>query len=116
MKSQFELTQSREGDLLVLWVEGDFDLAGREPVLDAALAALLESQIVVLDLSKTTFIDASGLGTLVTCRQAGGDRGGRFHVRRAAGQVAYLLNTMGLADLVLDDATHVDLRHGSRPA
>ena len=105
MKSRLELTNSREGESLVIWVMGDFDLAGREPVLDAATPALIDGKTVVLDLSRVTFIDASGLGTLATCSQTAIKSGGGFSARRAREQVACLLKLTGLADLLLDETT-----------
>jgi len=67
MQSNFELKCSLDGDSLVLWGLGEFDLAARHVVLDAAAPALAQRQTVILDLNKVTFIDASALGAIAVC-------------------------------------------------
>ena len=103
MNPHFELKCSPEGELLVLEAVGEFDLAAREQVLDTAASALVQGRSVVLDLSNVTFIDASRLGTLVTCARVAANFGGRFTARRASGQVARLLEITGLTDSILGE-------------
>jgi anti-sigma B factor antagonist len=97
----FGLNCSLEGDSLVLWGAGEFDLAGREVILDAASPALVQGQTVIIDLHEVTFIDASGLRTLATCAKAAACSGAQFAVRQARGQVADLLKTTGFAGLIV---------------
>jgi anti-anti-sigma factor len=105
MNSHFELNWSMDGDSLVLWGAGELDLAGRQIVLDAAAPAFVQGQTVkalILDLNKVTFIDATGLGAIAVCANAAACSGTRFTIRHTRGQVAYLLDTMGFAQFIVD--------------
>ena len=104
MQSNFELKRSLDGDSLVLWGVGEFDLAGRQLVLDAAAPALAQRQTVILDLNKVTFIDASALGTIAVCANVAACSGARFTIRQPGGRVADVLHEMGFAHLIGDEA------------
>jgi anti-sigma B factor antagonist len=73
---QIETTSS--SDRQVLMVSGEVDLA-TSPDLDVAIIAALESgtESLVIDLTKVTFMDSSGLGVIVRglkrCREADKD-------------------------------------------
>lgn len=105
MNSNFELNWSVDGDSLVLWGAGELDIAARQIVLDAAAPAFVQGQTVktlILDLNKVTFIDAAGLGAIAACANAAACSGTGFTIRHTRGQVAYLLDTMGFANLIVD--------------
>jgi len=104
MQSNFELKCSLDGDSLVLWGVGEFDLAARHVVLDAAAPALAQRQTVILDLNKVTFIDASALGTIAVCANVAACSGARFTLRQPWGRVAEVLQVMGFAHLIGDEA------------
>jgi anti-sigma B factor antagonist len=66
----FTVTDSTAGAQGVLRLCGEFDIAGADDVVTAAVA-LLDGRSVtelVLDLSGVTFIDSTGIGTLVAVR------------------------------------------------
>jgi anti-anti-sigma regulatory factor len=62
---------SREGDLSVIWLVGDQDLA-TVPVLEAThtKALALDTSHLAIDLSRTAFIDAATIGALIRGRTA----------------------------------------------
>ena len=49
----------------VLWLSGEFDMAEMERFLRTATAQVDGSRQVVLDLSGLTFLDSSGIGSIV---------------------------------------------------
>jgi anti-anti-sigma factor len=104
MESNFELRSSLDGNSLVLWGIGEFDLAAQQPVLDAAAPALAQGQTVVLDLKKVTFIDASALRTIAVCANTAACSAARFAIRHALGQVADVLRITGFTHLIVEEA------------
>lgn len=61
-------TSTGEGPAVVA-LDGELDLATASCVQHAVLDALGASDAVVVDLSDVTFLDATGLGTLLRCRR-----------------------------------------------
>jgi anti-anti-sigma factor len=103
METNFELRSSLDGDSLVLWGIGEFDLAAQPQVLDAAAPALAQGQTVVLDLKKVTFIDASALRTIAVCANTAACSGARFAIRHALGQVADILQMTGFTHIIIQE-------------
>ena len=79
----FEVTVTEQSDTVVVRVAGEVDVV-TAPVLrrhlDSALAA--NRDIVVIDLSDTTFLDARGVAVLVHARKHVVGSGGHLVVRR----------------------------------
>jgi anti-anti-sigma factor len=97
----------RDGEA-VLVVRGEIDLA-TAPMLDEACDRLASvTDQLVLDLAGVTFMDASGLGTLV--RALHRDQTKRILVRDASDGVLRLLHITGLAEAFLEPSVtrHVD--------
>jgi anti-anti-sigma factor len=64
-------------DIVSLYLAGEFDAFNAPEIIDHALRALAADKHLVLDLSDTTFIDASVIGALVTIQAAADDQGRR---------------------------------------
>ena len=81
-----------------LAISGEVDMAVADELLRAATAALRDCSCddLVLDLSEVTFIDSSGLGTLVAIRNATQDRAVTLHLRGAAPPVRRLMKITNL--------------------
>ena len=62
-------------DIVSLYLCGEFDAFNAPEIIDHALRALAADKHLVLDLSDTTFIDASVIGALVSIQAAADDRG-----------------------------------------
>ena len=62
-------------DIVSLYLRGEFDAFNASEITDHALQALAAEKHLVLDLSDTTFIDASVIGALRTIHAAAEDRG-----------------------------------------
>jgi anti-anti-sigma factor len=86
----------------VISVSGDIDMAGG-PVLDAALAtAETKRDDVVIDLQGVTFVDSSGLRSLLGAARRADQRGRRvalLHVGREVNRLFELTGTRAMFDL-----------------
>ena len=67
--------RSETDDIVSLYLRGEFDAFNASEITDHALRALAAEKHLVLDLSDTTFIDASVIGALRTIHAAAEERG-----------------------------------------
>ena len=79
---------------------GDCDLAVREQLSEALLAAVHRSDTVIVDLAAVDFLDSSGLHGLVAAHRAAAERGGHLYVENPAGSVAAVLDLTGVGELL----------------
>ncbi len=77
-----------------LVVHGDIDMAGG-PVLEAAMLQREESQPLVIDLGDVSFIDSSGLRSLLGASRRARQRGADVVLRSVGPEVARLLDITG---------------------
>jgi anti-sigma B factor antagonist len=89
----------RPGEPVVVTVRGEVDLATANE-LEAAVTSAFEGapSTVVLDLEGLTFIDSSGLRTLVSLSQEAASRGGVLALRKVPSHAQRVLDITGLAD------------------
>ena len=59
---------------IVIWLEGEIDLANAAVVDEEIHAALDDESRIVIDLSRTAYIDSAGLRLLFTLAKSVGDR------------------------------------------
>ena len=90
----------------VVYLGGELDLAVRDLLVDALTAALDMRDRLVIDLSRTTFIDSTGLKVLVDVWRHRQDAGLELVLREPSPAVMYTLQVAGLADLLPLDATN----------
>lgn len=92
------VTAGTDGDHTVLALRGELD-AYTAPALDERVADLLARRRldVVLDLSGTTFVDSSGLRTILTAQRQLCESGGSLGLRHPSEPVRRLLEITGLA-------------------
>jgi anti-anti-sigma factor len=82
MSSDFDITESREGDWVCLAVAGELTIATAES-LDQRLGALRGQRTPVrLDLSRLTFMDSNGLTVLVRALNHAREGTWRLEVKR----------------------------------
>jgi anti-anti-sigma factor len=81
-----------EGGAIV--VHGDIDMAGG-PVLEAAILQREDDQQLVIDLDDVSFIDSSGLRSLLGASRRARTRGGEVVLRSVGPEVARLLDITG---------------------
>ena len=83
----------------ILLVAGEIDLATRDQLREC-LAPLHGN--VVVDLSAVTFLDSSGIATIVAQASRMADEGATLKLRGASSVVARVLHITGLDDLILE--------------
>jgi len=101
----FELKSSHAADILVVEVAGEVDMATSPQVTEAVEAAPDGCRRVVVDLSEVTFLDSSGLNSLVGSRRSLGARGIELrvvspsdHVVRRVFEIAQLTDELGVVE------------------
>lgn len=85
-----------DGGSAVVVVTGEIDVA-LCPTLDAAIAAVRAPEIV-LDLARVTFMDSSGLASLLRADRRARDLGGRLVLRSPSPAVVDVLQMTHLDD------------------
>ena len=98
--SSLSVRSTRENGRLVLQVAGELDLAVTAELRSAADNALAAEgvELIVLDLEGVTFIDSTGLGTLVEIRNAAMQRGAAMRLDGVQAAPARVIEIAGLAD------------------
>ncbi|MET8910643.1 STAS domain-containing protein [Micromonospora sp. NPDC004551] len=98
--ASFQARTFREPGRTVIRLAGECDMAAREPLTGALLAAVDAAPVVVVDLSAVEFLDSTGIHALVTAHHRARAVGGRLHLVNAAGAVAALLELTGVGELL----------------
>ena len=99
MEPDLSLTTQAVAERAVVSVVGEVDLATAKSLTDHALDALRGvSPHVVIDLSGVTFMDSTGLKSLITICQRASLAGGSFAVVGATSSVHKLLKLTGLEE------------------
>lgn len=97
------------GDWTVLVVEGELDLFTC-PVLRDRVKAVPAARAVAIDLSGVSFMDSSGLGTVIGARRTVDRAGGRFATIAPTGSSLHrLLSLAGIDQLLPVVASRTDL-------
>lgn len=106
------MTGSTEDDTLtvdiddgVVVVRGDIDMAGG-PVLEAAIVGLENDRTLVIDLAGVSFIDSSGLRSLLGASRRARARGADVALRSIGPEVTRLLEITGTTGQFLIEDHH----------
>ncbi len=91
----------RDDGVVVVEVTGELD-ASSAPDLQRTLLSILGDgrDRVVLDLSRATYLDSSGVGAVIAAYAEAVERGGRFVVASGTGHAARRIRVMGLDSLL----------------
>lgn len=106
--THFETRTSTASGRTVLALIGECDLAARDELTTALLAAVASAPVVVVDVAGLAFLDSTGIHGLVTAHHAARAAGGRLHVVNATGMVANVLDITGVGDLLRPSAAAAD--------
>lgn len=98
--ANFEARTSAEGGRIIVSLAGECDLSVREHLTAVLLDAVHRTKAVVVDLAELTFIDSTGVHSLVTAHHAATQTGGKIYLINAAGPVATVLRITGLDTLL----------------
>ena len=96
--NQLEIETRRRGsERVIVAPAGEIDLA-TAPGLEAALERAVEegAEGVLLDLDQVSFIDSTGLRTVLAARDRCRERGQQFEVTEGSGQVKRLFAITGI--------------------
>ena len=96
----FELDVQTEGDRTRFVPRGELDLATAPELESAVLSAIGDGRDVVLDLTGLTFMDSTGVRTIVSAHAAAEGSAGAFAVVRppAGSPVARVIEISGIAE------------------
>lgn len=95
--TRFALTSQRQGTCLTIAVEGELDLATAPELIEALGAA--PDELVVVDLTRASFMDSTGLRTLLDAERRAKMAGSRLVVVcDGDGPVRRLFTITGLDD------------------
>ena len=92
----FSVETSEELGAVVVTASGEIDVATAPQVESQLLSLIDDGSSVVLDLAGVTFIDSSGLRTLVTARQRADEQSVSFSLAGRSQAVDRLLQVTGL--------------------
>lgn len=92
-----ELVRADHSARVVL--RGDIDLAA-SAALNAALSEAMAGEHVIVDLSRTSFIDSTAIGALVMASRAALDAGTTLTVVRGPARVMNILRLSGVYELL----------------
>lgn len=98
--TRFEATISDEAGHVRVALAGECDLAVREELTAALLAAVRRAPVVVVDLGGLDFLDSSGVHGLITAHHAARDAGRKLFVINPRDSVATVLDITGVAELL----------------
>lgn len=92
---------SQDTGTVILRVCGELDLASREVIEPAVLAAIPTSYTVILDLADLTFCDSTGLTMFIAAKEKAEAEGTTLRLRNPRPNVARVLAISGV-DHVID--------------
>jgi anti-sigma B factor antagonist len=91
---------SEQSGTVILSLSGELDIAGREAVETAVLAAILFSWAVAFDLTDLTFCDSSGLSMFVAANERAQDIGTTITLRNLRPAVRRVFAISGVDQVV----------------
>jgi anti-anti-sigma factor len=102
MSEVFAVTGVDRHGRAVVFLSGEIDIAAAEQIRNALLKAQSDSAAVIVDVSRVTFIDSSGINALLRARERV-PNGGEIHVVGARPNIRSLFEITGIDDLLLDE-------------
>jgi anti-anti-sigma factor len=87
---------SDTGTALVVELFGELDAASRDSTEAAVVAALTSGRSVIIDLADVTFVDSSGVATLIAIAQKAEAEGTLLSIRNAPPNVRRIFEIAGL--------------------
>jgi len=108
----FQTTHSVRDGVHTLALSGELDLAA-SPELEAVMFQLFTDKpaVLTLDLSGLTFIDSTGIGTVLLIRAEADKRGCELRIIRGGGNVHRIFKATGLADVLPWDSPELPSWH-----
>jgi len=96
----FSVDHVPDGGRIIVKVAGDIDLATADKLAESLEEAVGQASEVRVDLSEVTFLDSTGIRSLVQAYRSSQSRGGVFYVVGARQWVAKVLDVTGVGPLL----------------
>ena len=97
----FELESRVEGDRAIVTVRGDFDLQVAQRVVEVlAKVEAGEPALVIIDLSRVSFLDAAGMGVIAAAQARATEAGRNLVVVRPPYSVRRAFEVSGFGDVI----------------
>lgn len=97
----FDLETETEGNSALVRIRGDFDLQVVERVTEALTQIeSVEPELIVVDLSRVSFMDSSGMGTIAAAHIRAREAGRRFAIVRPPGGVRQAFDRTRLDEVI----------------
>ena len=97
----FDLESRVEGDRAIVTVSGDFDLQVAQRVVDElAKVEAAEPTLVILDLSRLSFLDSAGMGVIAAAQARANEAGRDLAVVRPPYSVRRAFEVSGFGDVI----------------
>ena len=98
MDDSFSLDLAVDGATAVLAVGGEIDLHNAGELSALGLQALEQAEVatIVVDMTKLTFLDSTGVGALIQIREKAVEGGREMYLRNVPARVSRVLTITGL--------------------
>ena len=97
----FELESRVEGDRAIVTVRGDFDLQVAQRVVEElAKVEAGEPALVIIDLSRVSFLDSAGMGVIAAAQARATEAGRNLAVVRPPYSVRRAFEVSGFGDVI----------------
>jgi anti-sigma B factor antagonist len=97
-RGEFALTVTRHASATTIWIMGVLDMAHADDVCALGELATCGTEDLMVDLSGLTFLDSTGIGSLVVIRNHAMAKGVSMHIRGASERIARLFQITGLSE------------------
>jgi anti-anti-sigma factor len=98
---QFHCTSERHGDVVIVSPFGDVDQDTAPGLTEALSTAIRQAgDAVEIELRHVTFMDSSGIGSLLMANRLAGEHGVRLRVRNPTPQVRTVLDVTNVWQLL----------------
>ncbi|MFI2640787.1 STAS domain-containing protein [Streptomyces sp. NPDC018610] len=98
--ARLSINMSHTSGVRVVTACGEIDLDSAPQLLDALTADDAATQVTVVDLSGVTFMDSSGINTLIAAHHAAQRHGGRLRLAAPSPAVSETLGIVGLTEVI----------------
>lgn len=100
MEHPFDVVVEERGDLVLVCLTGEFDLAAAEAIETTLLPLEARFRTVILDLRGVSFLDSTGLRAIVSADARSRERGFQLKIVRGPEHVQKLLHVSGLDQIL----------------
>jgi anti-sigma B factor antagonist len=100
--ASFAISDSKSGGIATIELVGEIDIAAKPALCEFVEKQLGDDSVtgVVVEVSRVTFLDSTGIGALIRCRREAETAGKTLRVHGVRGRVAAVLDLTGVTRLL----------------